>query len=82
MPAAAMVRTAFRPGKDDLLQLQVGLDDHDGIAAILDLGSQVTVLNTGGSSMPFRLRARGAHRASPSPHGPGLPLVPLHNRRY
>jgi hypothetical protein len=38
---------------------------------------QLTIRNTGGSSMPFRLRARGAHRASPNLHGPGLPLVPL-----
>jgi hypothetical protein len=38
---------------------------------------QLTIRNTGGSSMPFRLRARGAHRASPTMHGPGLPLAPL-----
>jgi hypothetical protein len=49
--AAAMVRTGFRPGRDDLLQMQIGLDRHDRIDAILDLGSQVTVINSAAAAL-------------------------------
>ena len=38
---------------------------------------QLTIRNTGGSPMPFRLRARGAHRASPNSHGSGRPWAPM-----
>jgi hypothetical protein len=49
--AAAMARAGFRHGRDELLQLEVGLDRSERIAAILDLGSQVTVLNTAAAEL-------------------------------
>lgn len=37
---------------------------------------QVMIRNTGGSPLPFQLRARGAYRAATRPHGVGMPSAP------
>lgn len=46
-----MVKTGFHRGRDNLLQLEVSIDGHPGVAAILDLGSQVTVLNSAAAAL-------------------------------
>jgi len=46
-----MAKTGFHRGRDNLLQLEVAIDGNPGVAAILDLGSQVTVLNSAAAAL-------------------------------
>lgn len=49
--ATGMVKTGFHRGRDNLMQLEVAIDGNPGVAAILDLGSQVTVLNSAAAAL-------------------------------